>query len=418
MTVRRIVASSSALFAFCLAAAPVVRADDAPTTRAVEAGATTQPASQPARGATSRPSRRQRTLMQHALERIDGDDELLAGTFDHVALAADLPATRPTTVPATTRPIEGGVVIVSPRHDFPLSGSWTSPTIRADFPFTELLPSWNVIVPEGTGARFEVRTLDQASETWSPWLYIGYWGRVTREKTRVEFEGGKVDIDTLFLDKPAKSFEVRATLYDYDLSDRRRSPILRRVAAAYSRKAPEGFANEPTSRPAPTSMPVPFRAQGVEDKAIRGSICSPTSTTMVLAWAGDVMATEHNAMAIWDDDNGLFGNWNRATQYAGSLGFDAWLQRFETMDDVRAMLATGQPVIASIRFKKGEFPSSVLKSTEGHLIVIRGFDADGNLICNDPASRDRGEAVVYKSDELARAWLLNAGGVGYIIKKP
>ena len=100
-----------------------------------------------------------------------------------------------------------------------------------------------------------------------------------------------------------------------------------------------------------------------------------------------------------------------------SLGYDAHLERFSSMDEARAVLGSGQPIIASIRFKKGTFPSNLQKATDGHLIVLRGYDANGDIIVNDPASKDRGSGIVYKSDELANAWLVSTGGVGYVIKK-
>src|SRR6202044_1848419 len=106
----------------------------------------------------------------------------------------------------------------------------------------------------------------------------------------------------------------------------------------------------------------------------------------------------------WDSEYLLYGNWNRAVARAGALGLDAWVTRFRNWQQVRATLASGQPIIASIRFKEGEFPSNVQNSTEGHLIVIRGMTAEGDAICNDPANRQRGNHVIYKADELGRAW--------------
>ena len=105
-------------------------------------------------------------------------------------------------------------------------------------------------------------------------------------------------------------------------------------------------------------------------------------------------------------------------QFAGSMGLDAWLERFGSMDDVRARVVRGQPVVASIRFGSGEFPSNVMDATAGHLIVIRGFNEAGDAIVNDPASKERGEGIVYNADDLARAWFGGAGGVAYIIRSP
>ena len=327
-----------------------------------------------------------------------------------------------------TRP--DGIVLHSPGDDYPLLGTWTSDTIKSDFDFTELLPSWNALVPDGTGVRFEVRVRDAADKNnWSPWTYIGYWGRVTNDNRVTEFDWGKVDVDTLMLKRPANAFEIRATLADFHPTQTA-TPSIRKIAAVYSRptddkilremaadRAERRAATQPTTRPARVDIPVPFRAQGDNPDSVRHSTCSPTSVSMVLAWAGADRPILDNALAIWDDDNAMFGNWNRAVQFAGSLGFDATVERFNSMDDVRDRLAQNQPIIASIRFKRGEFPSNLEKETAGHLIVIRGYDEHGDLIVNDPASRAHGNGVVYKADELAHAWFVNAGGAAYVIKK-
>jgi Peptidase_C39 like family len=121
-----------------------------------------------------------------------------------------------------------------------------------------------------------------------------------------------------------------------------------------------------------------------------------------------------NALAIYDPESEIFGHWGRAVQRAGALGLDGWVARFRDWESVKAQVAQGRPVIASVRFRKGEFPSSVLPQTNGHLIVVRGFTPEGDVIVNDPASRDRGNGAVYKAAELARAWF-DRGGVGYVI---
>ena len=75
------------------------------------------------------------------------------------------------------------------------------------------------------------------------------------------------------------------------------------------------------------------------------------------------------------------------------------------------------PVIASIKFRKGAVKGFLYDQTAGHLLVIRGFKDNGDVIVNDPAKRDKGNGVVYKADEMAKAWFDN-GGVGYVIEKP
>jgi hypothetical protein len=127
--------------------------------------------------------------------------------------------------------------------------------------------------------------------------------------------------------------------------------------------------------------------------------------------------TVDNALAIYDAEADIFGNWHRAVARAGELGLDGWIIRVRNWEQVKSYIASGQPLIAAIRFRDGEFPSNIMRSTAGHLIVVRGFKPNGDVICNDPAHREKGNGIVYKADELARAWFQNAGGVAYVICK-
>src|SRR5205085_2597997 len=72
---------------------------------------------------------------------------------------------------------------------------------------------------------------------------------------------------------------------------------------------------------------VPVRAQGDSAKALAGQICSPTSTSMVMQYWGVDRPTVENALAIYDSDTDIFGNWGRAVARAGELGLDAWIMR-------------------------------------------------------------------------------------------
>jgi hypothetical protein len=146
-------------------------------------------------------------------------------------------------------------------------------------------------------------------------------------------------------------------------------------------------------------------------------ICSPTSVSMVLEYHGVNRTTLENAMAIYDPHFDLFGNWGRAVSRAGEMGLDAWLTRFRNWDQVKAEIANGNPVIASIYFQRGEVKGFIYEQTAGHLLVIRGFTPTGDVIVNDPASRDKGNGATYPASEFARAWFDN-GGVGYVIHKP
>ncbi len=411
--------------------------------------------------ATTNPA--QQRPMRHGLLRFTARDarlEPLATRGDRVATQTDAlqpnsiaqPGTPSTT---TTSPQPADPARVE-RLRFPIRQVATVGPVKTSFAFTELLPSWNLLTPDGTGFRVDVR-VRREGETWGPWLYMGRWGRIPQgdrvravvarggsgtdagvqsfsraDGSRIRANdriiagpGANVEVDILVLDRPADEFEMRVTSFGFDPSGQT-LPTLKRLAMAYSVESSDASAGlmqadvqDKSAKSAvdwAKKLEVPFRAQGIEADAVRSDICSPTSVGMVIAAAGLDRPTLEHALAIYDDEYGIFGNWNRAVQHAGSLGLEAWLERFSSMDEVRRYVAAGQPVVASIRFGAGEFPSNIMNETAGHLIVIRGFTPEGDAIVNDPASRQRGEAIVYKSQELARAWFINAGGVGYVIR--
>lgn len=308
-----------------------------------------------------------------------------------------------------------------PGPRYPRRGVWTSPEYMTDFPVTEVLPSWNVDVPGDSGVKFFIRSRDMGTRAWSPWMYIGSWGRtLPRGKQTVAFPGGEVDIDYLKLRKPADAYQIRVVLESFEF-DEASTPGVRRLTMVYSGVVKDDAERAKLARPVviegewARTLDVPFFTQADAPPALRPRICSPTSVTMVMQYRGDRGAMVENALGIYDPEYEIFGNWGRAVAYAGERGFDAYLDRVRTWDQLKAYIARGQPVIASIRFESGTFPSNVMDQTNGHLVVIRGLTPEGDAVMNDSASKKHGEGIVYRSDELARAWLRH-GGVAYIIR--
>lgn len=321
--------------------------------------------------------------------------------------------------------VEGAKLVLADSRNraFPRRGRFDSQEIAADFPFTEVVPSWNAVATPDSGMTFQVRTRDARSGEWSPWLYMGQWGRTPHYPGRtLDFKHGEVNVDYLKLTRPANALQVRADLYSFDLSQST-TPTLTRMAIAYAGRVKKASDRKELTKPVviegdwARSLDIPYLAQGDLNPAISGSTCSPSSITMSMAYWGVNRPLEQNALDIYDREYGIFGNWARSAALPGQLGLKSYVRRFRNWDQVKAEIAKGNPMCASIRFGKGEFPSNVLKSTNGHLIVIRGFTPSGDVIVNDPASRARGDGIVYKADELARAWF-DKGGVGYVIAGP
>ena len=388
----------------------VVRAAPAPDLVGVndaQQRATSRPATRESREA--RVARKNPPNVVDVLEHTDTADAWSAGTLVNANVLPDYPAR---------------VGLGFRERGYPREGSWTGPEVKTKFPFSDLIASFNPHTPPNTGVELEVRV--QQDGTWSPWLFMQSWGRVVFPPARsIKFDGGEVDIDELILSKPAQAYQARIKLVSFGF-DVKVAPSVRRLSVCYSgvvddAKRREELRAQPTTLPAnfARDLPVPFRGQGAYDnpRALWGLICSPTSTSMVMEYCGAAFSTIENCDAIYDPQYDLFGNWGRSISRAGEVGLDAWLARFRNWDQVKALIADGTPIIASIRFRAGEASGFLYKSTGGHLLVIRGFKETGDVIVNDPASREKGNGPVYPAAEFAKAWFDN-GGVGYVIRKP
>jgi hypothetical protein len=143
---------------------------------------------------------------------------------------------------------------------------------------------------------------------------------------------------------------------------------------------------------------------------------APTSLAMLLAFRGVERPTLEVAQRAFDARHDLYGNWTRNVQAAWSFGVPGHLARFADWKGVAAELERGQPLVISIAAKAGELAGAPYASTEGHLLVVTGFDGKGGVLVNDPAAEDAAKGKrVYRADELAKVWLAR-GGTAYVLR--
>ena len=149
--------------------------------------------------------------------------------------------------------------------------------------------------------------------------------------------------------------------------------------------------------------------------------CSPTSTSMVLSfWDGYTGPCEPRVRAavdgVYDWIYNGHGNWPFNTAYAATFGYEGYVARLTSLETAEKFIAAGVPVIMSIAWKKGELTGADINSTNGHLLVLVGFDAQGNPIINDPASpSDSAVQHTYLRSEFEPLWLQASGGTVYLI---
>jgi hypothetical protein len=165
--------------------------------------------------------------------------------------------------------------------------------------------------------------------------------------------------------------------------------------------------------------------------------CSPTSTSMVVSfwgssfmptpaeyqWVTDALGATHadpwvdyTARAVYDYHYNGAGNWPFNAAYAASRGLVADVTALHNLTEAEQYIKAGVPLVASVAWESNKLDGAI-KSTNGHLMVIGGFTANGNVIAYDPASdTDALVRHVYDREQFERAWIPASGGIVYVIR--
>ena len=278
-------------------------------------------------------------------------------------------------------------------YDIPLPGA------------TGLVLSWNCRSGvDPCRIRFEVSVRIRGA--WSPWTGIGAWGPV-HERPPASDGPINISIDTASWDGEADAARVRVT----NKEPSKRESGLRRVILAVDSAA----ATDPSPPAPPSSDPfvasVPFMSQLDQDASIARRICGATSLAMVLPSLGCGSPTPAEiARRAYDPTHDIYGNWAYLTAAASEYGAVAWAEWLTSLRAAEERIAEGYGVVLSVAYEEGELPGSPLDRTSGHLVVLRGWTADGDPVLNDPAFPDRaGDGVVYPRAVFERLWLGHGG---------
>ncbi len=340
--------------------------------------------------------------------------------------------------------------------------TWTSPTYRLPFGATELVSSWNADTPAGTWVQIEMQGSYNDGKT-TPWYVMGRWtsGDSDTDIRRTSLDGQGDDYSGVYTDTfkvdssdaangiRLDTYQLRVTLYRPAGS--RLTPLVYRVGA-FASSIPARFDVEASTfgLNGAVELPVPAYSQDIhagqypEYDNGGEAWCSATSSTMVLeywhkhptarqlAWVDPSYAdpqVDYAARYTYDYQYEGCGNWPFNAAYAASYGgLDAIVTQIRSLNEAERLVSHGIPVVCSVSFYSSELDGAGY-NTSGHLLVIVGFTAEGDVIVNDPASHDDAAVRhVYLRHQFETIWLRTkrhltsgstgsgSGGVAYLYK--
>ena len=339
------------------------------------------------------------------------------------ALQLDLRQARTGTDPYTAGRYRGGNFYNGGTF---MVGEATGPVVTTAFAFSEAVPSWNAATP--TGSWVEVQLRARIGAQWTAWYNLGVWASGQEGVARHSVSGqadsrAYVDVDTLKIGRrgspaSAGAYQIKVRLFS---TSRNTIPSLESAGVVVSTRpvAPSSFAPGNSTLWNKT-LAVPECSQMVYRDG--GEVwCSPTSVAMVLGyWGGRTESCPADVRAavsgVYDRVYKGHGNWPFNTAYAASKGLEAYVTRFTSMAQAEEWIAAGVPVIMSLSWGRGQLTGAPIAASNGHLMVLVGFDAGGNPVVNDPAAATN-EAVqrTYRRGELEKLWLQGSGGTAYLI---
>ena len=274
-------------------------------------------------------------------------------------------------------------------------------------PFNEGLPSWNGSSPDNNSG-FRVQMRFPYNGGWSPWLTVGYWkSNILGTYAKPTYEDGYIDYDNVKLKSYQSSWQFKVIMARTSAAET--SPTLHKLSFFVSDSRTTSTVNITSivnDNPQEIFIPTTFIYQYGVDPNFGGDICSPTSVSMILKSYNINVDPRQFAIDNYDNNFGMYGIWPRVVQNASEYGLDGAVTRYRTWSEAREVLANGGRIALSV--------GQPLYS--GHLMMLAGFNSNGNPIVHDPAQTN-GYSFIFDKTQLSQSWF-NKGGVAYTFYFP
>jgi hypothetical protein len=294
----------------------------------------------------------------------------------------------------------------------------TSPEIHARIPWDELIASWNADMPVGAYLKVEVRAIyaDRATRFYIMGLWSGDPARHPRESVPNQKDAeGDVDTDTLALQQPAERLQLRLTIG----GDDRQKPRMKFISVSLLNSKATLAPLPPNCAAWGKTIEVPERSQMAYENG--DALCSPTTISMLLAyWSRKLKRpgldrdVPEVVKGVSDPKWAGTGNWVFNTAYVGSFkGMRAYTARLSDVAELEDCIASGLPVGLSVCYNRLRGKS---REPSGHLVVCVGFTESGDVIVNDPGTRENVRKIFPRAN-LTDAWAYKKNAVYLIYPK-
>ncbi|MBI3637462.1 MAG: C39 family peptidase [Candidatus Rokubacteria bacterium] len=310
--------------------------------------------------------------------------------------------------PACRRPVD---TLDGPRAD---GGDvlLPSPEWRPRAPARHLVPALAALGRDPRPFRFELSA--RRAGAWSPWVATATVGDAAFAPLPAEADGLRVDVDVITTDRPIDAVRVRVRLRAAAAPADGAWLVTLSASETVTAAGREWASGD---RGGATALAVPALSQMDAAPDVRPRVCSPTSVAMVLGYWGVAATIDAVAADLFHPGLDIYGVWPAAIQAAARRGIAGYLLRFPDWTSAAWCLARGLPIVASVRYARGELRGAAIDETPGHLIVLTGSAADTVLV-NDPAAPTaRDVPRRYALADIRRVWLERAG-VGYVLFRP
>ncbi len=282
-----------------------------------------------------------------------------------------------------------------------------TPPFDPGFTWKEAVVSWNTAHPDGLSVR--------ARPVWKgdpgPWYVMAHWCQDTNTSPRTSVRNqrdsaAQVDTDTLLVASPATAIELEFTL----ATTTAKVPQDLRIGVTLLGAEPTESAPAVHRAAWGHLLTLPIRSQADYPEGIQ-SWCSPTSLSMILSHWGNRLNRPELLQDVPQVARGVFdpawpgtGNWTFNAAYAGQYpGLSACVARLGGLGDLERWIAADLPVAVSVSYaqlKGAERPSE----GDGHLVVVTGFTASGDVQVHDPGVRRERVIRVVPRSAFTRAW--------------